>query len=129
MRASREGPPGGPSWGPSTRAGSPTWWWRWRGSSGGVKLGTGGLKRAYGQVAREALQGCRTELAEAALVRLTVQTSYPHLGALLAVLDAQDLTYELQRSDTVSVTVTVAQEAAPTLQERLNEIGLKGEPA
>lgn len=56
---------------------------------GGTLLGAGGLMRAYGHVAAEALrQAARVEVLPR--VRLAIQAPYEHTGALYRLLDAFD---------------------------------------
>lgn len=52
---------------------------------GGVKLGIGGLIRAYGQTARECLKSSET-IVHISSVRLQIEMPYDHIGAVLKLV-------------------------------------------
>ncbi len=54
---------------------------------GGIKLGAGGLMRAYGGTAAEALRTAE-RLVESPQVSMTVETGFEHISALYRALDA-----------------------------------------
>lgn len=92
---------------------------------GGVKLGKGGLVRAYGAVAREAVAAARTEPR---LLRREVQLEipYPHLGAVQRLLQPPEV--ELVRHSygaAVRWTLAVAEARLPEVRAVAAALGLE----
>jgi uncharacterized YigZ family protein len=92
---------------------------------GGVKLGKGGLVRAYGAVAREAVAAARTEPR---LLRREVELEipYPHLGAVQRLLQPPEV--ELVRQSYgagVRWTLAVAEARLPEVRAVAAALGLE----
>jgi uncharacterized YigZ family protein len=92
---------------------------------GGTKLGKGGLVRAYGGVAREAIAGAALTVR---LRRRTVELEvpYPHLGAVQRLLHPPEV--ELLRhayGERVRWELAVADERLPALLEVAATLGLR----
>lgn len=73
---------------------------------GGIKLGAGGLVRAYGGAAAECLRTA-PRLARIAMTSATIHAGFAHLGAVHAVLDALDARKDDERYDADGVCWTV----------------------
>lgn len=97
---------------------------------GGVKLGKGGLVRAYGGAARLALAEVATIEREPA-VELTLEVPYPALGAVKRLVHPPEveLAEEVCGPESARLRLTVHEARRPELDEALAALGLTGEPA
>ncbi|MCG2594644.1 YigZ family protein [Ramlibacter sp. XY19] len=90
---------------------------------GGVKLGAGGLVRAYTDAVAQALLGAQ-KVPLRRMVRLACSVPYALEGALRRELAAAGAGLEEARHGAVvDVVFTVADDAVPALRARLNELG------
>lgn len=92
---------------------------------GGVKLGKGGLARAYAGAVRQALADLRT-IEQVPTEELTVEVAYDRLGAVQRLLDPPKV--ELVHSDygeTVRLALRVQRPALPALVTALADAGVK----
>lgn len=80
-------PPANPSSGPSKAKGSITWWSEWSAISAVPVSGAGGLVRAYGGTAAEALRTAERQ-EELPRTGITVEVPFEHMGALYRLLDS-----------------------------------------
>lgn len=89
---------------------------------GGVKLGTGGLVRAYGQSAREALAASeRYNVEEFQQVRVVME--YTQLGRVQAYLsEAETLGIETAFTDNVALTFFVQVDRTEKVREALTDL-------
>lgn len=87
---------------------------------GGVKLGTGGLTRAYGNAAKEALAAARLK-PFVEMQQLTLQIDYSQLQMLEYQLKkCRGQILDQQFTDTVTVTITLPANAAPGIQQQFS---------
>ena len=87
---------------------------------GGIKLGAGGLTRAYASSAAEALE--RAQICEYAVcVEVTIAVNYPEVNALTRFLEGENV---LQRefAEKASFTVAVREENVDDFCARCNDI-------
>lgn len=90
---------------------------------GGVKLGAGGLVRAYTDAVAQALLQAR-KIPRVALQALACSVPYPMEGLLRRELDAAGAKLqEVTHDSVVTARFTLAQPDAPALVARLNELG------
>lgn len=90
---------------------------------GGVKLGAGGLVRAYTDAVAQALLGAEKVLLQR-LVPLACSVPYSLEGLVRRELqDAGATLGEVQHGDAVAIAFTVSENAVAALQARLNEAG------
>ncbi|WP_096390143.1 IMPACT family protein [Halopenitus persicus] len=85
---------------------------------GGTNLGVGGLVRAYGRAAREAIDaaGVREEVPHR---RRTVTTTYDDSGTVRGILESADVSFEADYDVDVSFEVRVPVTDASELEDRL----------
>ena len=92
---------------------------------GGTKLGVGGLIRAYGDAAREALIGARRRIGLRA-VRLRVRYPYAHTAQVMRVLDAvsaADMEHGFHAaSSEPEITASVPADVVDRLSDELREL-------
>lgn len=96
---------------------------------GGVKLGKGGLVRAYGGAARAALAAVRTvERTPVSELELTVP--YPALGAVKRLVRPPEveLAEEVCGPDAARLRLAVHEARRPALEEALAALGLAPDP-
>ncbi|MDD3957479.1 MAG: YigZ family protein [Candidatus Izemoplasmatales bacterium] len=87
---------------------------------GGIKLGAGGLSRAYAQAARTVLQGL--ELCEKkSWARCDIVVSYAMEKTLSHLLKEHCHIHHTDYSDAIKVHVDIQNEFLPDIQEQLNE--------
>ena len=87
---------------------------------GGVKLGAGGLVRAYAGTAAEALAGA--DIREYKACRdLHVSVGYEHFDALKKFLEREGGIKDVAYTDKVRVTVAVEEEKAPSFRAALTD--------
>jgi uncharacterized YigZ family protein len=92
---------------------------------GGTKLGKGGLVRAYGGAAREAL-GAASLLPRLRRRLVELEVPYPHLGAVQRLLHPPEV--ELLRQgygESVRWELAVAEQRLPALREVAAALGLR----
>lgn len=75
---------------------------------GGIKLGTGGLVRAYTGAARQAVEAAGIREARE-MIRLTVSFAYPHLAMIERAVE-EDGHEVLEKTYAADVTMTIAAE-------------------
>lgn len=90
---------------------------------GGIKLGTGGLVRAYGGVTSDCLKNAPTRLVKSK-VRMGVEVSFDLLGLLyhqLQSFQAEDVKqdYETGKDDTTVVTFNIDFDKAESLEDAI----------
>ncbi len=89
---------------------------------GGVKLGTGGLVRAYGQAAREALTAAKVYAVEE-FDRVTVEVEYTQLGKLQAYLSQSEvLGIETVFTDHVELSFFIEMDRTEKIREALTDM-------
>lgn len=89
---------------------------------GGIKLGTGGLVRAYTGAAKQAVEEAGIREARE-MVRLTVSFAYPHLSMIERMLADESHTAEdKQFAADVTLVVSTEKEREEELKERLRGI-------
>ena len=89
---------------------------------GGIKLGTGGLVRAYTGAARQAVEEAGIREARE-MVRLTVSFAYPHLAQIEHLLSEESHSLEdKQFAADVTLVIATEKERAESLLERLRGI-------
>ena len=90
---------------------------------GGVKLGKGGLARAYAAAAREAVQGLPV-VARVPTARIAVEVPYERVGAVKRLIRPPEV--ELEREDygtSARLSLIVHEERLEALREALAELG------
>ena len=89
---------------------------------GGVKLGTGGLTRAYKTAAREALDAART-VVRVLSDELTLRFAYPLLNDVMRVIKEEDLRIAGQNfAEDCMIKISVRKEKAGKIKERFCSI-------
>ena len=89
---------------------------------GGIKLGTGGLVRAYTGAARQAVEEAGIREARE-MVRLTVSFAYPHLAQIEHLLaEGSHSVEDKQFAADVTLVIATEKERAESLLERLRGI-------
>ena len=89
---------------------------------GGIKLGTGGLVRAYTSAARKAVEEAGIREARE-MVRLTVSFAYPHLALIERLLaEESHITEDKQFAADVTLVISTEKEREADLLERLRGI-------
>jgi putative IMPACT (imprinted ancient) family translation regulator len=92
---------------------------------GGTKLGRGGLVRAYGQAARQAVQEAG-QAARLAVTRLEVELPYDRLGAVQRLLEPPAVqVLEETYHDTARLVLQVQVDRLAALRERLAELRIE----
>ncbi|MDX1569739.1 MAG: YigZ family protein [Xanthomonadales bacterium] len=89
---------------------------------GGIKLGTGGLMRAYGGCAAQCLRAAdRIEVQPR--VQLVVDLGFEHTGAIHALAEefAADKLTESYTADGLSLTLSVEERSGPELIQRIRD--------
>ena len=87
---------------------------------GGIKLGAGGLTRAYASSAAEALE--RAEICEYAVcVEVTIAVNYPEVNALTRFLEGENV-LNREFAEKASFTVAVREENVDDFCARCNDI-------
>lgn len=97
---------------------------------GGVKLGKGGLVRAYGGATRAAL-GAVATVERAPVIELALTVPYPVLGAVKRLVRPPEieLAEEVCDSESARLRLTVHEALRPELEEALAALELAVEPA
>ncbi len=97
---------------------------------GGVKLGKGGLVRAYGGAARAALAAVQA-VDRASVAELELTVPYPALGAVKRLVHPPEVELAEEVCGPVAARLRLAVHAArrPALEEALAALGLSPEPA
>jgi uncharacterized YigZ family protein len=91
---------------------------------GGTKLGKGGLVRAYGGVAREAVAAAAT-VRRLRRRRITLELPYPHLGALQRLIHPPEVELlEEGFGERVRLVLAVAEERLDAVREVAAALGL-----
>lgn len=89
---------------------------------GGIKLGTGGLVRAYTGAAKLAVEAAGIREARE-MVRLTVSFAYPYLSLIERMLDEEShITEDKQFAADVTLVISTEKEREEDLLERLRGI-------
>ena len=87
---------------------------------GGIKLGAGGLTRAYASSAAEALE--RAEICEYAVcVEVTIAVNYPEVNALARFLEGENV-LNREFAEKASFTVAVREERVDDFCARCNDM-------
>ena len=87
---------------------------------GGIKLGAGGLTRAYASSAAEALE--RAEICEYAVcVEVTIAVNYPEVNALTRFLEGENV-LSREFAEKASFTVAVHEESVDDFCARCNDM-------
>jgi uncharacterized YigZ family protein len=93
---------------------------------GGVKLGKGGLARAYAAAAREALQGLPVA-RRVPTARLAIEVPYERVGAVKRLLRPPEIELaEEEYGAAARLVLAVHEERLPALREALAEMGIAG---
>jgi uncharacterized YigZ family protein len=97
---------------------------------GGVKLGKGGLVRAYGGAARAAL-GVVATVERTPVAELALTVPYPALGAVKRLVHPPEveLAEEVCGPDSARLRLAVHEARRPDLEEALAALGLAPDPA
>ena len=91
---------------------------------GGVKLGKGGLARAYAGAAREALQRLPV-IARAPTARVAVEVPYERVGAVKRLLRPPEIELAAEEyAAAARLVLAVHEERLPALREALAEMGV-----
>jgi uncharacterized YigZ family protein len=91
---------------------------------GGVKLGKGGLARAYAAAAREALQGLPVAV-RVPTARLAVEVPYEKVGAVKRLLRPPEIELESEEYGAAArLVLAVHQERLAALREALADLGV-----
>lgn len=92
---------------------------------GGTKLGKGGLARAYGGAAREALAEVPT-VERVPVTRLRLEVEYPALGGVERLVHPPGVEIEQSEyGERVALVLRVQRPQLATLQERLASLGVE----
>jgi uncharacterized YigZ family protein len=87
---------------------------------GGVKLGTGGLTRAYGTAAKEAIAAAKL-VRWVEMAQLTLEIDYPQLQLLEYQLkQIRGQIVDQQFTDKVSVTISLPAEELPAIKQQFS---------
>jgi putative IMPACT (imprinted ancient) family translation regulator len=87
---------------------------------GGVKLGTGGLTRAYGTAAKEAIAAAKL-VPWVEMAQLTLEIDYPQLQLLEYQLkQIRGQIVDQQFTDKVSVTISLPAEELPAIKQQFS---------
>ncbi len=90
---------------------------------GGIKLGKGGLARAYAAAAREAVQGLPV-VSRVPIVRLAVEVPYERVGAVKRLIRPPEVELESEEYGAVArLVLVVHEERRDALWESLAELG------
>ncbi|MGB9594822.1 MAG: YigZ family protein, partial [Candidatus Poribacteria bacterium] len=91
---------------------------------GGIKLGVGGLIRAYGQTARECIKKAK-RVINIASSDLHIQTSYKNIGAVVNLINRlKGKIVNIQQGENVSVIVNIRNSMVSSFKEQLKSISL-----
>lgn len=95
---------------------------------GGIKLGKGGLARAYAGAVKEALDSLDTEVRRPT-VELRVELPYDRFGALKRLVHPPEVVISGQEyGSTVRLALTVRADRQAAVEEALAELGVAREP-
>ena len=87
---------------------------------GGTNLGVGGLARAYGRAAADALEAAGI-VEERPHRQLVVRTDYDDSGTVRGIIESADVSFEATYDERVRFDLRVPIPAADALVERLND--------
>lgn len=91
---------------------------------GGIKLGVGGLIRAYGQTARECIQKAE-RVINIASSDLHIQTSYKHIGAIINLVNRlKGKIINIQQGENVSAVINIRNSLVSAFKEQLKSISV-----
>lgn len=91
---------------------------------GGIKLGVGGLIRAYGQTARECIQKAE-RVINIASSDLHIQTSYKHIGAVINLVNRlKGKITNIQQGENVSAVINIRNSMVSAFKEQLKSISV-----
>ena len=91
---------------------------------GGIKLGKGGLARAYAAAAREAVQGLSV-VSRVPAVRLAVEVPYERVGAVKRLIHPPEVELECEEYGAAArLVLVVHEERRDALRESLAELGV-----
>jgi uncharacterized YigZ family protein len=89
---------------------------------GGIKLGVGGLIRAYGQTARDCLNNAQKTIT-VSYVLLQISVSYKHIGSLIRLISQlKGKIIDLEHSEIAKATVQIRGSMVPILRENIKAI-------
>ncbi|HGE70533.1 TPA: YigZ family protein, partial [Candidatus Poribacteria bacterium] len=91
---------------------------------GGIKLGVGGLIRAYGQTARECIQKAE-RVVNVSSTDLHIQTSYKHIGAVMNLVNRlKGKVINVQQGENVLAVINIRNSMISVLKEQLKSISV-----
>lgn len=91
---------------------------------GGIKLGVGGLIRAYGQTARECIQKAE-RIVNVSSTDLHIQTSYKHIGAVMNLVNRlKGKVINVQQGENVLAVINIRNSMISVLKEQLKSISV-----
>ena len=89
---------------------------------GGIKLGIGGLIRAYRQTAKECFENAATVIYTSS-VRLEIEMPYDHIGAILKlVARLKGSILGMEHGEKSKVVVRIRRSMVPLLEENIKAI-------
>ena len=89
---------------------------------GGIKLGIGGLIRAYGRTARDCLKNATT-VVYIPSIRLQIEMPYAHIGAVVnTVTRLKGRILNMHRGEKTKAVVRIRRSMVPPLKERIRAI-------
>ncbi len=89
---------------------------------GGIKLGIGGLIRAYGQTARDCLKSATT-VVHISSIRLRIEMPYAHIGAVVNLVSRlKGRILSMDHGEKTRVVVHIRRSMVPALKESIKAI-------
>jgi len=89
---------------------------------GGIKLGVGGLIRAYGQAARESIKNAKSEI-HVSTADLRVEMPYDYIGAIVnLVARLKGKILSMDHGEKAQALVKIRSSLVPTFREHINTI-------
>ena len=89
---------------------------------GGIKLGIGGLIRAYGQTARDCLNNAET-VVYIPSIRLQIEMPYAHIGAVVSTVNRfKGEILSMNYDEKTKVVVRIKRSMVPPLKQRIRAI-------
>jgi len=89
---------------------------------GGIKLGIGGLVRAYGQTAKECLENAETVIYISS-IRLQIEMPYDHIGAVLKLVTRlKGSILDMNHGNKSKAVVRIRRSMVPSLEENIRAI-------
>ena len=88
---------------------------------GGIKLGAGGLIRAYSQAAREGIESAGV-VEKALHNRYQITVDYPHLGSVQSILEKEGKITGIAYEEKVRFQVLVLEKDQKAIEELINDV-------